>query len=74
MGRHETALPACIHSAIVATLGDTQYLVDVGFGSTVPTAPLHLDLRLPQFTAHEDYRLDLREAIAEKFVAKAVVR
>lgn len=49
------------HLVILVELEGAEYLVDVGFGGMVPTAPLRLDQRGPQATGHEPYRLDLRE-------------
>lgn len=61
MGGAEDALPPRTHLAIIVALDGLEYLVDVGFGGMVPTAPLRLDLRGAQPTAHEPYRLDRRE-------------
>jgi len=45
------------HMALRVTIEGEPWLVDVGFGSCVPTAPLRLDTREPQPTAHETFRL-----------------
>ena len=45
------------HMALQVTLDGVPWLADVGFGSCVPTAPLRLDTREPQPTAHETFRL-----------------
>ena len=45
------------HMALRVTVGGVRYLVDVGFGSCVPTAPLRLAAREPQSTGHEIFRL-----------------
>lgn len=61
MGAPEDATPARTHLAILVAIDGVDYLVDVGFGGMVPTAPLRLDERGPQATPHEPYRLDLRD-------------
>lgn len=45
------------HMALRVTVGGAAWLVDVGFGSCVPTAPLRLACREPQNTPHEIFRL-----------------
>ena len=45
------------HMALRVTIEGVPWLADVGFGSCVPTAPLRLDSREPQPTAHETFRL-----------------
>jgi N-hydroxyarylamine O-acetyltransferase len=45
------------HMALRVTIDGVQWLADVGFGSCVPTAPLRLDSRDRQPTAHETFRL-----------------
>ena len=45
------------HMALRVTIDGVPWLADVGFGSCVPTAPLRLDSREPQRTAHETFRL-----------------
>jgi N-hydroxyarylamine O-acetyltransferase len=45
------------HMALRVTIGGEPWLADVGFGSCVPTAPLRLDSREPQPTAHETFRM-----------------
>lgn len=44
------------HMALRVTIDGEPWLADVGFGSCVPTAPLSLDSREPQPTAHETFR------------------
>lgn len=44
------------HMALRVTIGGEAWLADVGFGSCVPTAPLRLDSRDPQPSAHETFR------------------
>lgn len=44
------------HMALRVTIDGVPWLADVGFGSCVPTAPLRLDSREPQPTAHESFR------------------
>jgi N-hydroxyarylamine O-acetyltransferase len=44
------------HMALRVTIDGVPWLADVGFGSCVPTAPLRLDSRDPQPTAHETFR------------------
>ena len=61
MGGAEDDLPARTHMALLVAVDGVDHLVDVGFGGMVPTAPLRLDVREPQFTPHEQYRLDLRD-------------
>lgn len=45
------------HMALRVIAGDVPWLVDVGFGRCVPTAPLRLDSEEPQPTTHETFRL-----------------
>lgn len=45
------------HMALRVTVDGAAWLADVGFGSCVPTAPIRLDSRDPQCTAHETFRL-----------------
>jgi len=45
------------HRVLRVTLDGVPWLVDVGFGSAVPAAPLRMDLRDPQPTIHETYRI-----------------
>jgi len=45
------------HQLTRVTLGDAAWLVDVGFGSAVPAAPLRLGVQGAQPTAHEPCRL-----------------
>jgi N-hydroxyarylamine O-acetyltransferase len=52
-----TPPPARTHRALRVRVGDVQWLVDVGFGVSVPPAPLRLDTSEPQETKHETYRI-----------------
>lgn len=54
------AQPARTHMLLVAELGGTRYLVDVGFGGLAPTAPLLFETGRVQTTSHEDYRIEAR--------------
>ncbi|WP_338447079.1 arylamine N-acetyltransferase [Pelagerythrobacter marensis] len=45
------------HMALRVTVDAVPWLVDVGFGSCVPTAPIRLACREPQSTRHEIFRL-----------------
>lgn len=45
------------HMVLRVSIDGHPWLVDVGFGSCVPTSPLRMDLSEPQTTAHESYRL-----------------
>ena len=45
------------HMALKVTIEGTPWLADVGFGSSVPTAPLRIDTGEPQPTAHEAFRV-----------------
>jgi len=60
MGGPVDAQTARTHLAILITLDDVRWLVDVGFGGMVPTAPLRLEAGVEQSTPHEPYRLDRR--------------
>jgi N-hydroxyarylamine O-acetyltransferase len=51
------ALPPRTHCLTLVELDDTRYIVDVGFGSLTPTAPLRLEANLEQRTPHETMRL-----------------
>jgi len=59
LGGPEDARPARTHMLILVTLEGGRYIVDVGFGGMVPTAPLLLDSEAQQQTPHEPYRLSL---------------
>lgn len=61
IGGPEDALTALAHLVALVTIDGVQHLADVGFGAMTPTAPLRLDTREAQPTAHEPYRLDRRE-------------
>lgn len=45
------------HMALRVTLDGRPWLVDVGFGSSVPPAPLRMDTEEPQRTLHDTYRI-----------------
>ncbi len=45
------------HMALRVTVDDVSWLVDVGFGACVPTAPLRMDITSPQPTQHETFRV-----------------
>ncbi|MGH8429485.1 MAG: arylamine N-acetyltransferase family protein, partial [Solimonas sp.] len=45
------------HMALRVTLDGVPWLVDVGVGGCVPTAPLRLDSSEPQPTQHEAFRI-----------------
>ncbi|WP_435106215.1 arylamine N-acetyltransferase family protein [Arhodomonas sp. AD133] len=45
------------HMALRVTVDDVPWLVDVGFGACVPTAPLRMDTTSPQPTQHETFRV-----------------
>ncbi len=45
------------HMVLLVTLEGSGYLVDVGYGGLVPTAPLRLELERVQETPNEPYRL-----------------
>lgn len=49
--------PGWSHMALRVFVDSVGYLVDVGFGSCVPTAPLRFDRTTPQPTPHEPFRL-----------------
>lgn len=49
------------HRLSLVTVQGVRYICDVGFGGMVPTTPLQLDTRAAQPTAHEPYRLTLKE-------------
>ncbi|MFC6631709.1 arylamine N-acetyltransferase family protein [Microbulbifer taiwanensis] len=49
--------PAQSHMMLRAEIAGIPYLVDVGFGSQTPTAPLRLDIETEQATSHGVYRL-----------------
>ncbi len=61
MGRSDDAPPPRSHMLLEVRLDDVDYMVDVGFGGMVPTAPLRLGDPRPQQTPHEDYRVVERE-------------
>lgn len=61
MGAPEDALTARSHRLALVHLEGQRYIVDVGFGGMVPTAPLLLDTEQEQATPHEPYRITLRE-------------
>jgi N-hydroxyarylamine O-acetyltransferase len=45
------------HMALQVTADGERWLVDVGFGGCVPTAPQHMERGDPQPTAHETFRI-----------------
>lgn len=47
------------HMLVRVVIEGVDYLADVGFGGSTPTAPLRLDHRFAQATPHGHYRLDL---------------
>lgn len=49
--------PARTHRLLRVVLDGVAWLVDVGFGSSVPPAPLRLDTAEPQQTRHDSYRI-----------------
>ncbi len=49
------------HMMLMATLGDEEYVCDVGFGGQSPTAPLRLATETAQQTPHGVYRLRRHE-------------
>lgn len=49
-------LRAPSHMALRVTVDGEEFLVDVGFGTCIPTAPLLLADRAPQPTGHETFR------------------
>lgn len=61
MGGPEDALTARSHRLSLLHLGGRRYIVDVGFGGMVPTAPLLLDTEEEQATPHEPYCIIERE-------------
>lgn len=61
MGGPEDELTARSHRLTLLHLDGQRYIVDVGFGGMVPTAPLLLDTEQEQATPHEPYRITERE-------------
>lgn len=51
------------HMAMRVTVGGEAWLADVGFGGSVPTAPLRLDTDAPQPTDHEKFRVAMRSGL-----------
>lgn len=49
--------PPRTHMALRVTIEGVPWLVDVGFGSSVPPVPLRLDTRDPQSTPHGRHRI-----------------
>ncbi|NOV16554.1 arylamine N-acetyltransferase [Ensifer adhaerens] len=62
--------PAWSHMALRVVIDGVAYLVDVGFGSCVPTLPLRFDVAAPQPTTHEMFRLT---ATPEGFLLKVLL-
>ena len=58
-GAPEGRVGARSHMVLEVPLGGREYLADVGFGGVTLTAPLDFDVRVPQDTPHETFRLDL---------------
>ncbi|MFC6339975.1 arylamine N-acetyltransferase [Pseudomonas sp. CCM 7891] len=61
MGGPPDALTSRTHRLSLVTVDGVRYISDVGFGGMVPSSPLQLDTEAPQATAHEPYRLSLKE-------------
>jgi N-hydroxyarylamine O-acetyltransferase len=57
MAQPGTPVPPATHMVLRVTIGSERWLVDVGFGSAVPPAPLKFDSTEPQDTSHETYRI-----------------
>lgn len=53
----ETQITALTHMLLLITLDENKYIVDGGFGTLTPTAPLLLESGLIQQTPNESYRL-----------------
>lgn len=53
----DSAPSARTHMLLEVQLDGRPWLVDVGFGSSVPPAPLRIDTTEPQQTAHEAFRV-----------------
>lgn len=53
----ESPMNARTHMLLIATIGNNEFLVDVGFGGMTPTAPLLLKLHTAQKTPHNTYRI-----------------
>lgn len=50
-------VPAATHASLKVEVNDTLWLVDVGFGSFMPNAPIAWELEVSQQFAHGTYRL-----------------
>ena len=61
MGGPEDAFTPRSHRLTLLQLDGRRYIVDVGFGGMVPTAPLLLDTEQEQATPHEPYRITRQE-------------
>lgn len=79
MGGPEDALTPRSHRLTLLRLDGRRYIVDVGFGGMVPTAPLLLDTEQEQATPHEPYRITrhdgsyiLRAKVADEWRAMYV--
>lgn len=57
MAQPGSAPPPRTHMALRVTIRGVPWLVDVGFGSSVPPAPLRLDTRDPQPTPYGRHRI-----------------
>jgi N-hydroxyarylamine O-acetyltransferase len=58
-GAPEGRVGARSHMVLEVSIGGRAWLADVGFGGVTLTGPLDFDIREPQPTPHEDFRLDL---------------
>lgn len=61
IGSDADALTARTHQLALVTIDGVAHVSDVGFGGMVATAPLRLDIEIPQATAHEPCRLLRRD-------------
>ena len=48
---------AATHMVVKVTIDGVPWLADVGFGSSMPSAPLRMDVTEPQPTPHDVYRI-----------------
>jgi N-hydroxyarylamine O-acetyltransferase len=56
-GQSADAITARSHMLLTVEVSSQTYVVDVGFGTAVPTAPLRLRHEVEQETPHETYRI-----------------
>lgn len=61
-GRDSNAVTERSHMMLTVEINAQTYLVDVGFGTAVPTAPLRLRPDVEQETPHETFRLTGEES------------